>query len=349
MQNKKIFFLADANSIHTVKWVDYFIDRGYSVYLATFANNNKTKCKNIYYLGKKEPNVRGGNYYYLLKISKLAKIFKELKPDYINAHYSYSMGLIALLAKKMSKIDSELSIVCHGSDILDVPIPFIFDRVNRYVLSNSNKIFSVSDQITDKIKSFGISEDKIFTGQYGIEIAKKDYKKSIDIISNRTYNENSRINFLLEAIDAMDIRNLKIVFVLPTALDKDIKKLRNKYPYIVFYKSIEYDKMQELLSQAKVYISATKSDGTSLSLLEAMSNNCIPVVSNIVANRSWILDYINGYLFNNASEFKDKLKEAIIKKDSENIVKINLDLIEKKANYKKQMQKIEKFLVKSKL
>ncbi len=49
MQTKKIFFLADANSIHTVKWVDYFVEANYDVHLATFAKNNRTKCKNIYF------------------------------------------------------------------------------------------------------------------------------------------------------------------------------------------------------------------------------------------------------------------------------------------------------------
>ncbi|WP_219809570.1 glycosyltransferase, partial [Campylobacter concisus] len=37
---KKIIFIADAGSIHTKKWVDYFIDSGYDVFLATFSKTN---------------------------------------------------------------------------------------------------------------------------------------------------------------------------------------------------------------------------------------------------------------------------------------------------------------------
>lgn len=345
MRDKKIFFLADANSIHAAKWVDYFVEQNYDVYLATFAKVNNTKCKKIYFLGNKDSNAIGGNYHYLLFVGQLAKILKELKPNYINAHYSYSMGLVALLAKKLSKIRCEFSVVCHGSDVLDPPKPFIFDKLNKYILNNCNKIFSVSDQIADKVKKFGIDENKIFIGQYGIDIVENKAKKTIDIISNRTYNENSRIEFLLEAIDEMDIKNLKIVFVLPTVSDKDIDTLKNRYPYITFYKSIKYDKMQELISQTRVYISATKSDGTSLSLLEAMMKQCIPVVSNIVSNRSWVLDGVNGYLFNNKYDFQSKLIKSLNNKNNRKMTEINIDIILNRVDYNEQMRKLEKFLL----
>ena len=345
MKTKKIFFLADANSIHTAKWIDYFVSKNYDVHLATFAKYNKTKCQKIYFLGDQQPDVKGGNYRYLLYISKLAQILKNVQPDYINAHYSYSMGLVALLANKFSKVKSAFSVVCHGSDILDTPLPLVFDKINKFVLNRADKIFAVSDQITDKVKSFGVDENKIFTGQYGIDIANSEVEKTIDILSNRAYNENSRIDFLLEAIDQMDKKNLKIVFVLPTASEEDIEKLKNKYPYIIFHKSVEYDKMQELLSQSKIYISATKSDGTSLSLLEAMMMGCIPVISNIVSNRSWVLDGVNGYLFNSKHDFQNKLRKSLENQNSQKMIEANMDIILDKADYKKQMSKIENFLL----
>ncbi len=345
MKNKKIFFVADAKSIHTVKWVDYFVEQNYDVYLATFATVNNTKCNKIYFLGSTKSKVSGGNYHYLLGVSKLAKIFKEVEPDIINAHYSYSMGMIALLAKNRSKVNSEFSVVCHGSDILAPPNSYVFDKINKYILDRADKIFVVSDQIKDKVESLQVDVDKIFVGQYGVDVLASDPKKDIDIVSNRAYNPNSRIDFLLEAIDSMDHRNLNIVFVVPNIEDSDYNTLANKYPYIKFYKHIEYSKMINLVSRAKIYISATKSDGTSLSLLEAMKLNCIPVVSNIVSNRSWILDGINGYLFNGKRDFQFKLNQALRSNNSESIMGVNKLLVLEKGSYEKQMNKIEKFMM----
>jgi len=345
MKNKNIFFIADAMSIHTEKWVNYFVEQGYEVYLATFSGTNNTKCKNIYFLGRTESKASGGNYHYLLGISKLAKIFRKVKPDIVNAHYSYSMGLIALLAKRRSKIKCEFSVVCHGSDVLAPPKPYIFDKLNRYILNRANKIFVVSDQLKDKVESLKIDVEKVYVGQYGVDISDSDISKDIDILSNRAYNANSRIDFLLEAIDTMDYRNLNIVFVIPNIGDMDYNILLSKYPYVTFYKHVEYSKMINLVSRAKIYISATKSDGTSLSLLEAMKLNCIPIVSNIVSNRSWILDGINGYLFNSKRDFLFKLNNALNSSSSESIVHVNKMLILEKGSYGKQMNKIKEFMM----
>jgi len=345
MQIKKIFFVADAKSIHTVKWVDYFVDKEYDVYLATFASVNNTSCKNIYFLGKQKTNVAGGNYHYLWSIFELSKIFSKIKPDIINAHYSYSMGFIALLAKKHSKIKTNFSVVCHGSDVLAPPKPYIFDRINRYVVSRCDKVFVVSDQIRDKVEGFGVDVNHIFVGQYGLSIEQKECRKDIDIVSNRAYCPNSRIDFLLDSLDELKNLNLNIIFIMPNIDNTVLEKLVDRYPYIKFYKEMEHIKMLNLITRSKIYISATLSDGTALSLLEAMKLGAIPLVSNIVSNRSWVLDGVNGYLFNGKIDFLFKLKQLLQLERRESMINLNKILISEKASYYKQMKKIETSLI----
>ena len=55
--------------------------------------------------------------------------------------------------------------------------------------------------------------------------------------------------------------------------------------------------MVKALHSASCYISASLSDGTSNSLLEAMACGLFPIVSDIPANREWIIDGDNGMLF----------------------------------------------------
>ncbi len=347
MQNKKIFFVADAKSIHTSKWVDYFVDKGYDVHLATFATINNTKCKNIYYLSDKTINVKGGNYHYIFSVYKLANILKKVKPDSLNAHYSYSMGLISFLAIQKSQIDTEFSIVCDGSDVLAPPKPFLVDKLNRYLLKKADKIFAVSDQIKDKILKFGVEAEKVFVGQYGINIDSntQSIKKDIDILSNRNYVANSNIEFLLDGLKDFKDKKLNIVFVLPHISKEKIEEFRTSYPFISFYEQVPYDEMVDFLLRTKIYISATKSDGTSLSLLEAMGSRAIPIVSNIVSNRSWVLDGVNGYLFDTKKQFIQSLNNSL-QADLSTMVKVNKILINDKCIYKNQMNKIERFLLK---
>ena len=47
---------------------------------------------------------------------------------------------------------------------------------------------------------------------------------------------------------------------------------------------------------ATIYISIPISDGTSISLLEAMAYGCIPIVSDLPANKEWITHLENGII-----------------------------------------------------
>lgn len=48
------------------------------------------------------------------------------------------------------------------------------------------------------------------------------------------------------------------------------------------------DTLATLLSQAHIYVSVALSDGTSLSLMEALASGAFPVLSNIPANEEWV-------------------------------------------------------------
>lgn len=345
---KKILVIGDAASIHIKKYTDYFLCNGYDVYLATFSRKNSTKTKKIFYLSNTAINSSGGNLHYLLSVFKLAAIMKRIKPDYVNAHFSYSMGFIAYIALIISRINTSFSVVCHGSDILDYPFS-ICKYLNKLVLKKADKIISVSWQMTEMIRKMNGINKKIFTGQYGIDdilTNKQQYVRDIDIISIRNYVPNSRIDELLKILDNHYFAEKKIIFVVPGIEEEHLKYIKQKNKHIVFYKWLEHDKIIELLKRSKIYISATISDGSSLSLMESLAYGTIPIVSNIPSNREWIVDYLNGRLFDN---FEDLF--SIIKETSENvnmcdnIREINYRLIEERGTYLIQMEKIEKFIV----
>lgn len=341
---KRIVFVANAGSVHTARWVDYFIERGYDVHVVTFGQTNVTRCTQVHSLSSREPNRRGGNYRYLLATGRLAALLKALRPDAVNAHYSYSFGLISTLALARAGIRTVFSVVCHGSDVLAPPNRLLFDRVNRFVLSRADRCFAVSDEIGDAlIDRLKIAPSKIVVGQYGLELSRDPTmeKREIDVVSIRAWHPNSRIQLLLDGV--AEIGDISAVFVLPGVSETRLASLRRQYAHIEFHAHLPHEAIRRLLRRSRVYISATRSDGTSLSLLEAMDAGCIPVVSNIVANRSWILDGINGYLFRHGDAFVQKLRTALAADDTavETIRTLNRRLLSDKADYRTQMRKIE--------
>lgn len=340
-------FLADAESVHTARYVNYFCQSGlYDVSLLTFSKKNKTICKNTYFLSEHDRSVSGGNYYYLLSVLKISRLIKMIEPDYINAHFSYSMGFLAVLALFHSRVNSSLSVVCHGSDVLDCPHR-IYSLVNRLVLLRADRVVAVSRLIDYEIKKLGVNEKKILVAQYGVDLPKQiPVKKTIDIISVRNYVPNSRIDDMLESLSrCKDFSSKRIVFIVPLVGEARLSELKMLYPFVTFYGAMQHEEVLSLLDKSKVYISATKSDGTSISLLEAMCRGVYPVVSDIPANRLLIENGQNGDLFTSMDEMNDFIRKALNLNDKEfeKVKYDNYEIVKNYYNYHTQMQKIGRF------
>lgn len=70
--------------------------------------------------------------------------------------------------------------------------------------------------------------------------------------------------------------------------------------------------MPKWFRAADTYVSCAQSDGTSVSLLEAMATGLPPVVTDIPSNREWVLEGRNGWLApaSSTAEFADRLLRA---------------------------------------
>jgi glycosyltransferase involved in cell wall biosynthesis len=68
-------------------------------------------------------------------------------------------------------------------------------------------------------------------------------------------------------------------------------------PEVQFLGWLAMSDLDRELRAAHIYVSTSLSDSTSVSLLEAMAAGCFPVVSDIPANREWIVDGETGLLF----------------------------------------------------
>jgi len=57
---------------------------------------------------------------------------------------------------------------------------------------------------------------------------------------------------------------------------------------IQFLGGVSREQLAQLLSRAHIYVSMSRSDGTSLSLMEGMASGVFPILSDIPANREWV-------------------------------------------------------------
>jgi glycosyltransferase involved in cell wall biosynthesis len=89
------------------------------------------------------------------------------------------------------------------------------------------------------------------------------------------------------------------------------------------------------LRAADVYVSASKSDGASSSLFEAMACGAFPVVSDIPANRDWIESGVNGYLVppDDVERFANAICQALASPDFRHkAVIMNVNIVNQKLS-----------------
>ena len=80
---------------------------------------------------------------------------------------------------------------------------------------------------------------------------------------------------------------------------------------------IPEESVPDLLSQHHLHISTALSDGSSISLLQAMAGARPSVVTDIPANREWVDDGVNGWVFRpgDSGHLAEVLAEALYRRD----------------------------------
>ena len=109
---------------------------------------------------------------------------------------------------------------------------------------------------------------------------------------------------------------------------------------VYFPGRIDQRELPDLYRAADLYVSASHTDGSSVSLLEAMACGCPVLVSDIPGNREWIKSGQNGWLFSegNIDDLSTRILEIQENSKSKKIGSLNRVLVEKKANWKKNSQ-----------
>ena len=168
---------------------------------------------------------------------------------------------------------------------------------------------------------------------FGIEEIKSLPKKNNIIYSNRLHKKLYRIDYIIQAFSIFLKKNpnWKLIVAATGEETNTLKKLSNSLDLnnnIEFVGWVNKKQNADYYAMSKYWISIPASDATSISLLEAISANCIPIVSDLPANREWIQHKKNGFIVSDVNS--DFISEAINYK-MENIFEINQKLISEKA------------------
>lgn len=355
----KVLVFADGTSIHTEKWLyGLSLRDDFELYFVTLNPSEvrqgireNRKIRKIINLGKKQVSEMGGNYHYLFRILDTRKAIQEIQPDAISTIYLTSYGLIGSLLKGSA-------LLMHfviGSDLMIYPEKsWLYRQAAKFSLKRSDLIISVSKAIAERIQVLVKRPDEdMLVQQYGIDDSLLTYhagEVEYDFVSNRGWVPNSNIPLILQAISGMDESPSLALVGGDGDQQESVHSLVEQMPNVTCFGMLEHLKNIDVVAKSKFFLSLTSSDGTALSLLEAMALGSIPVVSDIEPNREWIEHGVNGFLIDisNVDSICNGLKEVVNVSDLtlNNMRQKNRDIIRDRGCISRNMGNISDLLVK---
>jgi glycosyltransferase involved in cell wall biosynthesis len=349
----KICFLAHAVSIHTRRWLYYFRDRGHQVSIISFTPAKLEPGIELYYL---QPpwsiSYEYANWHYLFHLPRVRQIVHHLQPDLLNAHYLSSYGFLgALIKPRGCPLVSSL----HGNDILIFPKESFLHRwVISFALKRADMITSVAQHMTQVLGNYMSGDKPVLTLQYGVDTAlfcspATSTPRLPVCLSNRAMVSDSNLETVLQAARILEDTNSPVHLDMAgegelAALLRQKATELHLESRLSFLGHIEHARMANKLKTAALFVSMSITDGTPLSLLEAMACGAFPVVSDIPANREWVTDGVNGYLvpLYAPEQLAHRLNEAWHQPElREAAAQYNWQLIQEKGDYQKNMAIIE--------
>lgn len=204
----KICYLADINSAHTHKFLNYFVKKGYDIHVISLGKGEYNGVK-VHSLDIEDNVMKGksekGKVGYLKKIKKVKELINEIKPDILHAHYASSYGLLGALANYHPYIIS-----VWGSDVYDFPIKSpIHKMIIKYNLKKADYILSTSNVMKKETEKYTNKEIKVTP--FGVDINKfypnKVESDEIIIGTIKTLEEKYGVQYLVKAFKRVKEEN----------------------------------------------------------------------------------------------------------------------------------------------
>ena len=312
----KICYVADGISIHTQRWVNYFASKGHEVHLISYqfpsGYEGFDKRIEMHWLIRLLPQVWKASRYFsgALWLFQVRRMVNKIQPDILDAHYITLYGYLGVAAGF-----HPLVLSAWGSDILiDAQQNPIYRFFTRIALKRADRIICVSSLLKEELAKLGVAPERVEITSIGVDtqrfspklknkalLQKLGMADSPVVISTRSLAPVYEVETLIKAIPAVlsEVPEAKFIIV---GEGRQRTYLENLAKSLGISKSIKFtgwvskEEFPNYLASSDVYVSTSLSDGTSISLLEALASALAPVVTDIPANRPWIKDGENGFL-----------------------------------------------------
>ncbi len=301
----KLVLLGDGESPHLLKWARALAprlelyaasSRGFTPALAELLPPERRLALDT------RPSFAGGNVAVLRSLPRLARWLRQVRPDWVHAHYLTSHGTLAWLAHALWRVPGRIVGSAWGSDILVAPQRSVALRwLTQRVLQACTLCTSDSLHMAERMKALGAGE--VMSFPFGLETLPElsTVKREQLFFANRGLEPIYAPQRVLAVFAQIAQRWPQAELVV--ANDGSLRAAMEQQVHdsdlagrVRFVGRLDAEAQAQCYRQARWYLSLPLSDSVSVSVLEAMAHGCIPLLSDLPANRELVNHLDNGLI-----------------------------------------------------
>ena len=254
----------------------------------------------------------------------LKRVINEVKPDIIHAGPIQTAAFLSALSGFHPLVS-----MSWGSDLLvDSNRNRLWNLATRFTLAQTTILLGDCQAVKQKAHSLGFAAERVVLFPWGIDltqfkpgppsdlIKRLGWQDRFVLLSLRSWEPIYGVDVVVKAFADATLENddLRLLLLGGGSLAPMVQGLINRYQLsdkIYLGGQVKQADLPSFYRSANLYISASHSDGSSVSLLEALACGVPVLVSDIPGNKEWITPEKEGWLFEDGQDAQ--LKEGILK------------------------------------
>lgn len=340
MSKKRILFFGETDRADAITWMNglrEFGDFEIVTWELKTSSNGFNRIIRLFELAK--------------AILTIKSIVKKFNPDMVIAERTTSYGYLAAISglKPMAIAQQGITDLWpHNS-----PLNIFKKRLQNYAFKKADLIHAWGNSMVEHMKESNVDMDKVMILPKGINLDFFQFNDAsdetmINAVVTRSLEPEYKHDLILKAFSIVKQKSIpfKLTIIGDGTELKKLKWLAKELKIdneVNFVGRINNNDIPKFLQQANFYISTPITEGVSASLFEAMASGCLPIVSDLPGNRSWIHQKENGILVSIENEFKlaEEIEWAFKNTEfTKKAIVENRKFVEENANYKINMKKI---------
>lgn len=364
----KVFYLAVGSGNHDRRFLEKLAQRGHETYLVYFhPEGHRLTVEGIqsFYIGNGTAPAASGALAKLFRMKQVygrfLRLLKKLKPDVLQAGWLLNAGFMAALSGFHPFI-----LVPWGSDVLIEPERNrLFRGMVRYALSRADRLSCDAETVKKKILTLVPSypEEHITVVPWGIDLnvfhpdaenrgrmrQRLGWEGRKILIMTRYFKPVYGVDIFLKSLPAVRCRhsNLGVLLAGSGPLETELRQLTERLglnDVVHFTGELASRDLALALQAADLYVTTSFSDGTSVSLLEALACGLPVVTTDVPSLLEWVTERVNGRVVpcGDSNRIAQAVTEILgAPEEAHRMGQRNLEVARERADWERNFSRLE--------